>query len=132
MDRLCRPGRRAEQVLTLLASLEGVGDGGAISELDHALQLASRAERAGADEDVVLAGLLHDIGKVFGDAGTERSRLRCSNLMFGQMSFRSSVTTPSSPLGTGSKSRLESRTRGISSPKSLGSSWRAGLLTSGT
>ena len=40
MDRLCRPGRRAEQVLTLLASLEGVGDGGAISELDHALQLA--------------------------------------------------------------------------------------------
>ena len=69
MDRLCRPGRRAEQVLTLLASLEDVGDGGAITELDHALQLASRAERAGADEDVVLAGLLHDIGKVFGDAG---------------------------------------------------------------
>lgn len=69
MDRLCRPGRRAERVLTLLASLEDVGDGGAISELDHALQLATRAERAGADEDVVLAGLLHDIGKVFGDAG---------------------------------------------------------------
>lgn len=56
-------------MLTLLASLEGVGDGGAISELDHARQLASRAERAGADEDVVLAGLLHDIGKVFGGAG---------------------------------------------------------------
>jgi predicted HD phosphohydrolase len=69
MDRLCRPGRRAEQVLALLVSLENVGDGGDISELDHALQLASRAERAGADEEIVLAGLLHDIGKVFGDAG---------------------------------------------------------------
>lgn len=56
-------------MLAHLASLENVGDGGDMSELDHALQLASRAERAGADEDVVLAGLLHDIGKVFGDAG---------------------------------------------------------------
>lgn len=69
MDRIGRPGRRAEQVLALLVSLGGVCDAGEISELDHALQLASRAERAGADEDVVLAGLLHDIGKVFGDAG---------------------------------------------------------------
>ena len=69
MDRLGREGRRAEQVLALLASLEGVRSGGEISELDHALQVATRAERSGADEDVVLAGLLHDIGKVFGDAG---------------------------------------------------------------
>ena len=119
-------------MLTLLASLEGVGDGGAISELDHALQLASRAERAGADEDVVSPGCWTTSARCSATPATERSRLRCSNLMFGQMSFRSSVTTPSSPLGTGSKSRLESRTRGISSPKSLGSSWRAGLLTSGT
>jgi predicted HD phosphohydrolase len=69
MDRLGRDGRRAEQVLSLLASLQGVESGGEISELDHALQLATRAERSGADEDVVLAALLHDIGKVFGDAG---------------------------------------------------------------
>ncbi len=69
MDRLRREGRRAERVLALLASLEGVHSGGEISELDHALQLATRAERSGADEDVVLARLLHDIGKVFGDAG---------------------------------------------------------------
>jgi predicted HD phosphohydrolase len=69
MDRLGRDGRRAEQVLALLASLDEVADGGDISELSHALQVASRAERAGADEDVVLAALLHDIGKVFGDVG---------------------------------------------------------------
>ena len=69
MDRLGRDGRRAEQVLALLASLGNVCDGGEISELDHALQVASRAERSGADDDVILAALLHDIGKVFGDAG---------------------------------------------------------------
>lgn len=69
MDHLGREGRRAEQVLRLLASLDTVCDGGDISELAHALQVASRAERAGADDEVVLAALLHDIGKVFGDAG---------------------------------------------------------------
>ena len=52
-----------------LRSLDAVCDGGDISELSHALQVASRAVRAHADEEVVLAALLHDIGKVFGDAG---------------------------------------------------------------
>jgi predicted HD phosphohydrolase len=52
-----------------LLSLGSVCDGGDISELDHALQVASRAQRAGADDEIVLAALLHDIGKVFGDAG---------------------------------------------------------------
>lgn len=69
MDRLGREGRRAEQVLALLASLDSVCDGGEISELAHSLQVATRAERAGADDEVVLAALLHDIGKVFGEAG---------------------------------------------------------------
>ena len=69
MERLGREGRRAEQVLAMLTSLDDVCDGGDISEYQHALQVATRAERAGADEDVVVAALLHDIGKVFGDAG---------------------------------------------------------------
>jgi predicted HD phosphohydrolase len=72
MDRLDRDGRRAEQLLLLLRSLQAVCDGGEISELDHALQMASRAERDGADEDVVLAALFHDIGKILGDAGHDR------------------------------------------------------------
>lgn len=69
MERIDRLGRRAGQVVGALESLATVCDGGEISELDHALQVATRAERAGADEEVVLAALLHDVGKVFGDAG---------------------------------------------------------------
>ncbi len=69
MDRLGREGRRAERVLTLLASLSDVCDGGEVSELEHALQTATRAELTGADDELVLAALCHDIGKVFGDVG---------------------------------------------------------------
>lgn len=68
VERLGRNGRRAEQVISQLRSLDSVCDGGEISELEHAIQVASRAQRAGADDEVVLAALLHDIGKVFGDA----------------------------------------------------------------
>ena len=69
MDRLTREGRRAESVLRCLANLSDVCDGGDISELDHALQVATRAMRAGADDEMILAALCHDIGKVFGDVG---------------------------------------------------------------
>ena len=69
MDRIGREGRRAERVLALLASLSDVCDGGEISELEHALQTATRAELTGADDELVLAALCHDIGKVFGDVG---------------------------------------------------------------
>ena len=69
MDRIGREGRRAERVLICLSSLSDVHDGGDISELEHALQTATRAERTGADDGVVLGALCHDIGKVFGDAG---------------------------------------------------------------
>jgi predicted HD phosphohydrolase len=69
VDRLDRQGRRAESVRRCLLSLADVTDGGSISELDHALQVATRAQRAGADDELVLAALCHDIGKVIGDAG---------------------------------------------------------------
>jgi gamma-butyrobetaine dioxygenase len=51
----------------LLASMEGSAarlyGGEAVSELEHALQCAALAEAAGADEDLVLAALLHDVGR---------------------------------------------------------------------
>ena len=38
-----------------------------VSQLDHALQCADLAEAAGADEELVLASLLHDVGRVAAD-----------------------------------------------------------------
>src|ERR687889_1342777 len=56
-------GRVAERVLELLRSLADITDGFSTDQLTHCLQTATRAERDGADEEVVLASLLHDVGK---------------------------------------------------------------------
>jgi predicted HD phosphohydrolase len=56
-------GRVAERVLGLLRSLEEITDGFATDQLTHCLQTATRAERDGADQEVVVASLCHDIGK---------------------------------------------------------------------
>jgi predicted HD phosphohydrolase len=56
-------GRVADSVLSLLRSLAAITDGFAVDQLTHSLQTATRAERAGADDEVVFASLLHDIGK---------------------------------------------------------------------
>ncbi len=55
--------RTAERVIALLVSLAEVTDGFAVDQLTHCLQTATRAERAGADDEVVIASLCHDIGK---------------------------------------------------------------------
>jgi predicted HD phosphohydrolase len=55
--------RVAERVLDLLRSLADITDGFATDQLTHCLQTATRAERDGADREVVLASLCHDIGK---------------------------------------------------------------------
>ena len=56
-------GRVADRVLGLLESLSDVVDGFAVDQLTHCLQTATRAERAGADDELVVASLCHDIGK---------------------------------------------------------------------
>jgi predicted HD phosphohydrolase len=56
-------GRVAERVLGLLRSLEEVTDGFGVDQLTHCLQTATLAERAGADDELVVASLCHDIGK---------------------------------------------------------------------
>ncbi len=56
-------GRVADRVLLLLGSLADVVDGFAVDQLTHCLQTATRAERAGADDELVVASLCHDIGK---------------------------------------------------------------------
>jgi predicted HD phosphohydrolase len=55
--------RVAERVLDMLRSLSPIVDGFATDQLTHCLQTATLAERAGADEEVVVAALCHDVGK---------------------------------------------------------------------
>jgi predicted HD phosphohydrolase len=55
--------RVADRVLAMLESLTEVVDGFAVDQLTHCLQTATRAERAGADDELVVASLCHDIGK---------------------------------------------------------------------
>jgi predicted HD phosphohydrolase len=61
--------RVAEKILGLLRSLEEITDGFATDQLTHCLQTATRAERAGADDEVVVASLCHDIGKAISVPG---------------------------------------------------------------
>ncbi|MFZ6002653.1 MAG: HD domain-containing protein [Actinomycetota bacterium] len=56
-------GRVAERVLDMLRSLADITDGFSTDQLTHCLQTATLAERAGADDEVVVASLCHDIGK---------------------------------------------------------------------
>jgi predicted HD phosphohydrolase len=56
--------RVAEQVLAMLRQLEGITDGFGANQLLHALQTATLAEKAGADKEMIVASLCHDIGKV--------------------------------------------------------------------
>jgi predicted HD phosphohydrolase len=55
--------RVADSILNLLRSLATVTDGFATDQLTHCLQTATLAEEAGADEEVIVASLCHDIGK---------------------------------------------------------------------
>jgi predicted HD phosphohydrolase len=55
-----------DHVLDMLRSLKGVEMGFAVDQLTHCLQTATLAERAGADKEVVVAALFHDVGKAIG------------------------------------------------------------------
>ncbi|HZS05463.1 MAG TPA: HD domain-containing protein [Blastocatellia bacterium] len=53
-----------ETIKSMLRRLQEQVDGFAVDQLEHCLQTATRAERAGASEELVVAALCHDIGKV--------------------------------------------------------------------
>lgn len=55
--------RVAATVLAMLEGLQTITDGFAVDQLVHSLQTATRAEEAGADEEVIVASLCHDLGK---------------------------------------------------------------------
>lgn len=56
--------RVAEQILAMLRSLSSITDGFSTDQLTHGLQTATLAEQAGADQEVIVAALCHDIGKL--------------------------------------------------------------------
>jgi len=56
----------ADRVLTHLKLLDGDYGGFPIDRLQHSLQTATRAHRAGEDEPYVVMALLHDIGDTLG------------------------------------------------------------------
>ena len=59
-------GGLADRVLTHLKLLDGDYGGFPIDRLQHSLQTATRAHRAGEDEPFVVMALLHDIGDTLG------------------------------------------------------------------
>ncbi|MDN3923196.1 HD domain-containing protein [Roseateles violae] len=58
------------RILKALEELDGEGSiqGYQVSRLGHSLQTATRAERDGADIEMVVAALIHDIGDALGTA----------------------------------------------------------------
>lgn len=64
LDRIYRTFSDAmpDRVLTHLKLLAGDKMGYQIDRFQHSLQTATRAQRDGADEEMVVAALLHDIG----------------------------------------------------------------------
>jgi predicted HD phosphohydrolase len=59
-----RQSRMPVTIKSMLRRLEEQVDGFAINQLQHGLQTATRALRDGASEEMVVAALCHDIGKV--------------------------------------------------------------------
>jgi predicted HD phosphohydrolase len=63
-ETMANQPRVANTVLKMLEQLGDITDGFALDQLSHSLQTAARAELAGADEEVIVASLVHDVGKV--------------------------------------------------------------------
>lgn len=51
-----------DRILSALRKLEGTLSGYRISRLQHSLQAAARAEADGADEEMIVGALIHDLG----------------------------------------------------------------------
>jgi predicted HD phosphohydrolase len=52
------------RMMSMLRELSGLRGGFGVDQLHHALQTATMARRANASDDVVLAALCHDVGKL--------------------------------------------------------------------
>ena len=62
----------ADRVLAHLRELSGSLSGYQVDRLEHSLQTATRAHRDGAEEEMVVAALLHDIDDLMGPSQPRR------------------------------------------------------------
>lgn len=63
-----RQASMPQVIKSMLRQLEDHVDGFPVDQLVHGLQTATRAEHGGADEEMIVAALCHDIGKAVSDA----------------------------------------------------------------
>jgi predicted HD phosphohydrolase len=63
-----RQASMPQVIKSMLLQLEDHVDGFPVNQLVHGLQTATRAEHGGADEEMIVAALCHDIGKAVSDA----------------------------------------------------------------
>lgn len=61
MDELI-PCTTADEAWAALVAQQGMSDGDLVDLWNHQTQTAEQLERAGADDELVVAGLLHDLG----------------------------------------------------------------------
>ena len=57
-----RQAAMPEMIKKLLRQLEEQVDGFAVNQLEHSLQTATRALKDGADDELIVAALIHDVG----------------------------------------------------------------------
>ena len=62
-----RQAAMPEVIRGMLRQLASHLDGFPVDQLAHSVQTATRAERAGASEEMIVASLCHDIGKTISD-----------------------------------------------------------------
>jgi predicted HD phosphohydrolase len=57
--------RASSEILALVDKCSAIEDGSGVTQKEHCLQAATRALRDGADEEWIVAALLHDAGKLY-------------------------------------------------------------------
>jgi predicted HD phosphohydrolase len=63
VESMASQPKAADRMLGMLRTLSDITDGFAVDQLTHCLQTATMAERDGAEDEIVVASLCHDVGK---------------------------------------------------------------------
>ena len=73
--------KTADRILNFAKGLTQTLEGYKISRLEHSLQTATRAYNDKAEEEMIVAALLHDIGDELAPLTIQNMLLQCLNLM---------------------------------------------------